>query len=55
MNEEIRKEEYFEKCLAILKVLDENRLEENERVMLLWCMRDYMDLLGVAIGIMPSK
>lgn len=50
-----RKEEYFEKCRAILKVLDSLRVEEPEKATLIWAARDYLEMLGYATGIVSRQ
>ena len=51
MEIQLKKEEYFEKCRALLKVLDERTLDDAERDALIWCARDYLDKLGEVTGI----
>ena len=48
-------EEYFEKCRAVLRVLDEGSVGDEERATLIWIARDYLDELGCAIGITKKK
>ena len=47
--DENRKEEYFEKCRALLKIIDEFDLDNGDRVALIWCVRDYLDRLGLLL------
>ena len=50
-----RKDEYFEKCRALLKVLDLCKIPEPEKDALIWAARDYLELLGYATGIVTKK
>ncbi len=48
-------EEYYEKCRAIISVLDGLVLSVEDRETLIWIARDYLDKLGSVIGIENMK
>ena len=49
--ENFKKEEYFEKCRALLKAIECVELDSADKDTLVMCMEDYLRLLGRAIGI----
>lgn len=49
-----RKEEYYEKLRAILKVVDIAVIEDQDRDALIWAARDYLEKLGEVIGIVAK-
>lgn len=49
------KEECFDRCRAILRVLDQCRLDEPDRDTLIWMALEYLEHLGEIIGIAASK
>ena len=55
---EVKKEEcaeYYEKCRALIRVLDTAVLDKFDSATLMWLLRDCFDKLGDAIGIMSTK
>lgn len=45
-------EEYFNKCMAILEIMEAG---EGDTETLAWIAKDYLELLGEAIGIVQKK
>jgi len=48
-------EECYEKCRAIISVLDRADLDVNDRATLIWIAKDIMNELGEAMGIGSMK
>ena len=51
---ELSKEEYFDRCRVVLRVLDSCRLDDEDRATLVWMALEYLEKLGEVSGIGPS-
>ena len=49
------KEECFDRCRVLLRVLDQCRLDECDRDTLVWMALENLERLGEVIGTVPNK
>ena len=50
-----RLEELYEKCRALIEVILEERIDEDDRFALVWILSDYFKELGKVIGTVSKK
>ena len=55
LKERLKVEEYYEKCRALLSVLNRDDLSESDRDAMLWILSDNFEALGNLMGIVLSK
>ncbi len=55
INEDRKREEYYEKLGAILRTLDQFDVPDGDRAALTWIAVDYFEKLGSVIGTEPKK
>lgn len=52
---DMQKEEYYEKCRALISVLSYSRFNEADRSALMWLLTDTFERLGEVINTVPRK